>query len=70
MVRSLWLLLCYQYWILEGTPLGYPVVILCHGDLAVSILEDQPLHVLQQFIDKMVVGVGQIKDPNLDLGGR
>jgi hypothetical protein len=25
-------LLLYQYWILTGTLLGYPVVALCHGD--------------------------------------
>ena len=34
LVWGLWLLLHYQYLILIGTPLGYPVVVLCHGDSA------------------------------------
>jgi len=45
LVWDLWLLL-YQYWILTGTPLGYPFVALCHRDSAALVLEDQPLHML------------------------
>lgn len=30
LLQGLWFLLHYQYWILTGTPLGYPVVPLCH----------------------------------------
>ena len=39
--ESLWLLLLhYQYWILMGTPLRYPVVALYHGDPAALVLQD------------------------------
>ena len=38
---------------LKGTPLRYPVVALCHGGPAALDLQDQPLHVLQQFIDEV-----------------
>jgi hypothetical protein len=31
-----------QYWIFMGTPLGYPVVILCHGDPKALVLLNQP----------------------------
>ena len=41
---------------LTGTPLGYVVVALCHGDPAALGLQDQPLHVLQQI--RGGVGVG------------
>ena len=46
MVQGLWLLLHYQYWILTGTPLGYPVVALCHGDPAALDLQGQSLYAL------------------------
>ena len=52
-----------------GTPLGYPVVALCHGDPAVLNLQGQPLHSLQQSIDGIDDGVGQLKALDLDLGG-
>jgi hypothetical protein len=32
----------YQYWILTGTPLGYPVVALRPPDPASLVLEEQP----------------------------
>jgi hypothetical protein len=32
LAQGLWFLLFYQYWNLTGTPLGYPVVVLCHGN--------------------------------------
>ena len=62
-VRGLWFLL--QFWILTGTPLGYPVVALCHGDPAALDLHDQSLHTLKQFIDG--VDVGQLKALDLSL---
>ena len=43
------------------SPLRYPVVVLCHGDLEALALEDQPLHTLQQLIDDGDVGMGQLK---------
>ena len=43
------------------TGLRYPVVALCHGDLAMFNLQDWPLHVLQQFIHGVDVTVGQSK---------
>ena len=42
----------------HGAPLGYPVVVLCHGDPVVLDLYVHPLHVLQQFVDEVDVGVG------------
>jgi hypothetical protein len=51
--QGLWLLLHYRYQIFTGTPLTYPVVALCHGDLAVTDLKDWPLHMLQQSIDEV-----------------
>ena len=53
-------LLCYQYWALPGTPLGYPIVILCHGDPVALDLQVRPLHLFQQFIDEVGVGVGYL----------
>lgn len=35
-------------WAFIGTPLVYPVVALCGGDLAAFGLQEQPLHVLPQ----------------------
>ena len=69
LVQGLWLLLHCQYWILTRTPLGFLVVGLCHGDLKALGLQDQPLHVLQWFIDGVDVGLGQLKVLDLDLGG-
>lgn len=40
-----------------------------HGDPVVMILQDQPLHTFQKFIDEVDVGVGQLKSLNLGLGG-
>lgn len=51
-----------------GTPLGYPVAVLCHGDPAALYLQIWPLHMLQQFIDEVDVGVGQIIALVLGLG--
>lgn len=43
------------------TLLGYPVVILCHGDPRVLNLQDWPLQVLQLFTDGVDAIVGQSK---------
>ena len=66
---GLWILLCYQYSVLTGTPLRYPVVALCHGDPAALDELDQSCHVLQQFIDEVDAEVGQLKALDLSLGG-
>jgi hypothetical protein len=57
--QGLWLLLHHQYWNLTGTPLGYPVVTLCHGDPAALDLQGWSLYPL--FKDGLDVGVGQLK---------
>ncbi|KAL6031843.1 hypothetical protein STEG23_030819, partial [Scotinomys teguina] len=56
-------------WALTGAPLRYPVVALCHGGPSALILLDQFLHVLQQFIDGMGVGLDQLIALVLGLGG-
>ena len=45
----------------SGTPPGYPVVALCHGDLAGFDQQDQPFHTPQQFTDDIDVGMSQLK---------
>lgn len=55
LLRGLWLLCHYQFWILDGTPPGYPVV-LSPGDSAASAalgLQHRPFHVFQQFTDNV-----------------
>ena len=54
---------------LTGTPLGYPVLAPCHGDPAALDLQACPLHMLQQFIDKVDVGMDQLITWVLGLGG-
>ena len=66
MVPGLWLLLPHQYQVLTGTPLGYPVVALCHGYPEALDLQDWPFLTLQEFIDEIDFGVSQLK--TLDLG--
>ena len=45
--QGLWLLLHYTSWVsLWGYPFRYPVVALCHGDLAALDLRDWPFHAL------------------------
>ena len=68
-VQGLWVLWPYQYWILTGTPLGHPVVALCHGDPVVLDQQDKPFRDPQQFIDNVNFGVGQLKVLDLGLGG-
>ena len=58
----------YRCWALTRTPLGYPVAVLCHGDQTALNLQDLSLHVFQQIIDGMDVGVGQLITLFLGLG--
>lgn len=53
----------------HGTPLRCLVVALCHGDPGALDQQGQALHMLQQFIDGAVVGMGQLKALDLGLGG-
>lgn len=41
-------------------PLEYPVVALCHRDSEALGMQDEPLHMLQQIIDRVYGGVGQL----------
>ena len=66
---GLWLLLHYQYWVLTGTFLDYPVVALCHGDPSTLNLHGQHLHMLQQFTVGVDIEVGQLKGLGRSLGG-
>lgn len=52
----------------NGIPLGFPVVVLCHGDPVVLDLSVHPLHILQQLIDCVDIGVGQLVALVLGLG--
>ena len=52
-------MLHYQYWNLTRTPLRYPVVVLSHH--GGPVVFSWPLHVFQQFINAVDVGVGQFK---------
>ena len=54
---------------LTGTPLKYTVVALCHGDPVALNLSDPALHVLQQFINGVDVGVSQFKALDVGLRG-
>jgi hypothetical protein len=40
--EGFWLLLCYQYCMLIGIPLRYPVVTMCHGDPAAWMCRTGP----------------------------
>ena len=51
------------------TPFGYPVVALCHGDPVALELQGQPYHMLQQLINEVGFGVGQLKAQDLGLSG-
>jgi len=70
LVQGLWLLLHYQYWIFTETPLGYPAIVLCHGDPAALVLQDQSLHVLQQFIYEVDVWGRPTQIPTVHIWGR
>ena len=55
------------YWNLTGTPLGYPVVVLCCRDPVVLDLCGQLHPSFQQFINGIDAKVGQFKALNLSL---
>ena len=50
-------------------PLDYPVVVLCHGDLAALEQQDWRFHTSQSFGDDIGFGVGQFRTLDLGLGG-
>jgi hypothetical protein len=52
-----------------GTPLRYPIVDPCHGDLAALELQNPHLCELQKLINRVDVGMGQFKALDLGLGG-
>ena len=58
--RSLALWHC-QHWILIGTPPGYPVVALCHGDPSTLEQQDWLFHVSQPFTDDIDFGAGHLR---------
>jgi hypothetical protein len=51
------------------TPLKHSAVALCHGDPAALDLYDWPFNSLQEILDGIDDGVGQLKALDLDLGG-
>lgn len=56
----------YRHWKLTGTPVGYPVVLLCHRDPVAFYMYDLALFAHQQFIYRIDFGEGQSQV--LDLG--
>ena len=58
----------HQYCTLTETSFGYPAVVPSHGDHATMVPQDQSLHILQQVIDGVDVGICQLKvlDSGLD----
>lgn len=54
---------------LTVTPLSYPVVALCREDPTALDLKDWSFHLLQQFIGRVDVPVGQLRPLDLGLGG-
>jgi hypothetical protein len=52
----------------SGSPLGYPVVALCHEDPTGLDQQDRPLQAYQQIIGGMGVGVGRLRTQDLGLG--
>lgn len=63
LIRGLWFLLQYRCWALTGTPIGYPVVALCHGNFAVLGLLDWLLHMLLQIIDEVDIELKPVSEP-------
>lgn len=59
----------YQYCTLTKTPLGYPAVVLSHGNPTSMVLVDWFLHTLQQVIDGEDVWLCQLKDLDVGRGG-
>ena len=69
LVWDLWLL-WHPQWFFPGTPPGYPVAALCHGDPTALDQQEWPFHMPQQFAEGINIGVGPLKDSNLSLGGK
>lgn len=65
LVRSVWLLLYHQYWIITGTALICTIMCLYHEDPSTLRLQDQPFNILQEFIDEVDVVMGHLKILNL-----
>ena len=62
---DLWLLFHYLYWNFTRTPLGYPIVALCHRNPLALNLQDKLFHMLQQIIEGVDVNVVQLKTLHL-----
>lgn len=56
-----WLLLHFKHWNCTRTPLGYPVVAVCHGAPAALCLQGQHLHMFYQFLHGADVGWANLK---------
>ena len=54
--------------LVTGTFLGSPGVALCQREALALVLQDRTLHMLRQFIEKVDVGVSQLKALDLDPG--
>lgn len=50
----------YRYCAFSSTPLEYSVIPLCHGGSVALYQHDRPLHIPQQFINEVDVGLGQL----------
>lgn len=69
LVQGLWIWLCPGYWAFTEAALGYPIGALCHRDSVALDLQVWSHHMLQQFMDSVHVGMGQLIDQVMDLGG-
>jgi hypothetical protein len=69
LIWDLWLLWHHQYQVLIRTPLGYPLVALCHGDPAALEQQAWPFHMPQTFADDIDFGVGKFRALDLCLSG-
>ena len=61
LVQGLWFLIHQHHWILTRSPLRYLVAATSFGDLVVIVPQDQSLHQLQEFLDRVDARVGQPK---------
>lgn len=57
----------HQFLNISQPTLEYPAVVLSHGDPAAIILPDKSHHTLRQVIDRVDVGVDQLKALNVAL---
>lgn len=67
LVQNLWHLVHHQFLNISQPTLEYPAVVLSHGDPAAIILPDKSHHTLRQVIDRVDVGVDQLKSLNVAL---